>query len=704
MHRTLHNKGWRSVAGILLFVCAASVATQAQTGFTPGGTTISNQASSTYSDGTDSYATSSNTVTVTVSNISGLTITPDGGSNPAAVLGQTGVDFIFTVTNSGNFINQVRFGAGGASVVRTGPGAVTAAVIDVDNSNTINAGDTDIFGNASAVNSADVAQGATIKVIVRVSVDANAAAGSVINVQLGDASTGGPSYDNQVADSSANEVRTVTAGSNPAEEARGDISVTVQNDALLRLTLTAPAGPVAVGSDITYSWVLTNDGLRTAAAQTLGGNAGVFIVAPIPGRTALKSGQSFPAGTLYTTDPLTTAPLSATWTTTAPGDLTTVTRVALYAGASLAAGASSSSISLLVTVQTGISVVLPIKEIGDAFAMNYVAAPITDQSGDAVANAGDGNADFTQGDAIGSVDGDGVQQATALSAVGGVLLGPSGQPGAVGPTDTNDDYTNRSVNTGIATVAPGGSTTAAGTVVFTNTVQNTGQANDTYTLTAPSVPAGFTVEVSANGLGTDYVTVSGGGSTTLAVAYGSTATILVRITAPSGNTVLTAYPTVIHAASLNTPATTNDTVDRLYTGYLQLTKSQTVANATGRGGATDPVPGATIAYVVGFDNVTSSGGTNNSTISASSIVLTDPVPANTDFKAGSATSNPPAGITVATTYSNDGGATFTYTPVSGAGSAPAGYDRTVTHVRFTLTGSMGPADIAGDAGFTVRIR
>ena len=321
-----------------------------------------------------------------------------------------------------------------------------------------------------------------------------------------------------------------------------------------------------------------------------------------------------------------------------------------------------------------------------------------------VSNAGDGNADFTQGDAIGSVDGDGVMLDTTLSGTGSVLLGPSGFPGAVRTApDTNDDYTNRSVNTGIATVAPGGNTTALGTVVFTNSVQNTGNANDTYTFTAPTIPAGFTVEVSVNGLGT---TTSTSPPRQLSRwLFNTTATILVRVTAPAGNVVLTAYPTLVRATSLNTPAANNDTIDRLYTGYLSLTKSQTVANATGRGGATDAVPGATIAYVVAYDNVTSSGGTNNSTISASSIVLLDPVPANTDFKVGSATSNPAAGITlVVTEYSNDGGSTWTYTPTSLAGGAPAGFDRTVTHVRFTLTGPVAPADVAGNNGFTVRIR
>ena len=701
--KTHNYRRWRSVVGALVFICAGFAVSMAQTPYTPGGTAIPNQATSTYSDGTTSYATSSNTVTVTVSNIAGLAITPDAGTNPTVVLDQTAVDFVFTITNTGNFTNQVLFAASGASIVKTGAATVTAAVIDVDKSNTINAGDTDILSNGSAVTSADVLQDGTLKVIVRVTVDSSAATGSTINIQLGDA-TGSTPYDNVPwSSSSGHDVRTATAGTNGQEEARGDITATVENDALIRLTLTAPSGPVAIGSDITYSWVLTNDGSRTANSQTLDGNAGLFIVVPIPSRTILKSGQTFPAGTLYTTTAITTAPLSATWSTTAPADLSTVTRIALKTGTSLAPSASTSSIDVKVTVQSGISIAAPIGEIGDAFDINYVGAAKTDQSGDSVANAGDGNANFTEGYAIGSVDGDGVMQDTTLSGVGSVLLGPATHPDAVGPTDTNDDFTNRSVNTGIAGVAPTGTTTAQGSVVVTNTVSNTGNANDTYTFTAPTVPAGFTVEVSTNG-GTSYTTVSGGGSTTLAVAYASSADILVRVTEPSGNVVLTAYPTIIRATSLNTSSATNDTIDRLYTGYLQLDKSQTVTNGTSRGGANEAVPGAEIAYVVAYDNVTSSGGTNNSTISASSIVLTDPIPANTDFKVGSITSNPSAGITVATTYSNDSGATFTYTPVSGGGSAPAGYDRNVTHVRFSLTGPMAPAAAVGNNGFTVRIR
>jgi hypothetical protein len=247
----------------LAMVCALSAQVFAQT---PGGTTISNQASATYSDGTNSYSTVSNTVTVTVSNVSGLAITPDAGSNPTVVAGQTGVLYNFTVTNTGNFTDQVRFLASGASVRVVGPGTVTRAVIDVDNSGTINGGDTDIKTNGADVISANIAQNASIHVLVEVSVNAGATSGQTVQAILGDASTGGPSFDNQAADSSANEVRTVSASSvNGLREARGDISASVVDDALLKLTLNAPAGPVNLGSDITYTWTACNTGSRDVA-------------------------------------------------------------------------------------------------------------------------------------------------------------------------------------------------------------------------------------------------------------------------------------------------------------------------------------------------------------------------------------------------------------------------------------------------------
>ena len=599
--------------------CALSASTVAQT---PGGTVISNQASASYSDGTNTYNTVSNTVTVTVSNVSGLAITPDAGSNPTVVAGQTLVLFNFTVTNTGNFSDQVHFLAGGASASLSGtsPASITNVVIDLDNSGTINAGDTLLTGGA--VDSAFIAQNGSIHVLVQVSINAGATAGQTVQVILGDAGGASP-FDNQaVAAPSTHEVRTVTAGSvNGLREAKGDISASVVNDTLLQLTLTAPAGPLNLGSDITYTWQVANTGVRDATGVTLNGSTQVYIIAPIPLLTVLKSGQTFPAGTLYTTSPLTTVPLSATWSSTAPSPLALCTRIAFPVGATLTAGATSSAINMVVTVNLGIDASLLIDEIGDVFGKNSLATTITDQSGDATPNNGDSNANFNEGYVGGA--GHGVIQRTTLTQVGAVLIGPSGAPAAVGPTDNNDDYSNKAVNTGIAGVAPGGVTTALGQLVYVNTIQNTGNASDTFTIDAPTVPAGFTVEVSTNG-GGSYTTVSGGGSVSLAIAFGASANINVRITEPSGKTVLTGYDTIIRVTSTITPAANNKTIDRLYTGFVRLDKAFSVANGTGVGAATDAVPGAVITYTITYTNVsTSNGDANCVKLTASNLVITE---------------------------------------------------------------------------------
>ena len=111
------------------------------------------------------------------------------------------------------------------------------------------------------------------------------------------------------------------------------------------------------------------------------------------------------------------------------------------------------------------------------------------------------------------------------------------------------------------------------------------------------------------------------------------------------------------------------------------------------------IPGADLVYAIAF--------TNSGTASASSLVVTDPIPANTDFKVGSVTSSlGTTGLTVAVAYSNNGGSTWTYTPVSGGGGASSGYDRNVTNIKWTFTGSLSQTspNNTGNVGFTSRIR
>jgi hypothetical protein len=602
---------------------------------TAGGTQIQNRASATYSDGTNNYSTISNTVTVTVSNVSGLTITPDAGTRPSVVAGQT-ARFTFTVTNTGNFADQVRFLANNASVRLTGAAVIEQIFIDrgaPDGS--FEAGtDINLFNTSADVISPSVLQNGTLTVAVIVRVNAGVTSGNVV-VRLGDASA-----DNVLADTSANEVRTVaTTSVNGLREAIGDITMAIDNDAQLLLTMTAPAGPVALNSNIAYTYQLCNTGSRDAQSVTLGGTNGVFIVVPIPVFTELLAA---PAGTvLYSTSALTVAPFAATWSASAPSDLATVRRVAFNVGATLATGTQACANAALSVRITTNNATNSIFAIADAFANNNAETPVrlTDQSGDTVANGGDGNADFEEDDIAGNQGPqfDGVQQRTLLQAVGGVLLGPSAKPAAIGPTtDTtaplyrNDDYTNKSVTAGISGVEPGGITTAANTVVFTNTVRNDGNADDTIAFTVPGVPSGFTVEISTNG-GSSYTTVvPGSGTVTLAVPFGQSRDILVRVTMPAGQSVLTGYPVIVRATSTNTPSAINDTVNRLYTGFLRLVKTSFIHNTTGVGlqsTATvqgDAVPGAEIEYIITYENVSlGTGSSDNVKLTASSILITE---------------------------------------------------------------------------------
>jgi hypothetical protein len=97
---------WRGLA-LFALVCAYGAAALAQQ--TPGGTAISNTATASYDDGTGTtFNTTSLPVVVTVANVAGLAITPDGGGG-SVVAGNTNASVVFTVTNTGNFSDTVTF-------------------------------------------------------------------------------------------------------------------------------------------------------------------------------------------------------------------------------------------------------------------------------------------------------------------------------------------------------------------------------------------------------------------------------------------------------------------------------------------------------------------------------------------------------------------------------------------------------------------
>ncbi len=115
--------------------------------------------------------------------------------------------------------------------------------------------------------------------------------------------------------------------------------------------------------------------------------------------------------------------------------------------------------------------------------------------------------------------------------------------------------------------------------------------------------------------------------------------------------------------------------------------------------ASQLVPDANLTYTIAF--------TNTGTAAAASLVITDPLPANTDFKVGSVSNTlGTTGLTIVVAYSNNGGSTWTHVPASGGGGAPAGYDRNATNIRWTFSGNLSQTspNNTGSVSFTARIR
>jgi Mor family transcriptional regulator len=128
------------------------------------------------------------------------------------------------------------------------------------------------------------------------------------------------------------------------------------------------------------------------------------------------------------------------------------------------------------------------------------------------------------------------------------------------------------------------------------------------------------------------------------------------------------------------------------------TASLTLSTAVSPTGA--QVPGTNLTYTTTYTN---GGGILNY-----GPVFTAPIPANTYFKVGSVSSNQSTtGLAApAVTYSNNGGTSYAYTPASGGGGAPSGYDANVTNVEWTFSGALGCGSVnnSGTTTFIAQIK
>ncbi|HEX8285675.1 MAG TPA: DUF11 domain-containing protein [Pyrinomonadaceae bacterium] len=239
---------------------------------------------------------------------------------------------------------------------------------------------------------------------------------------------------------------------------------------------------------------------------------------------------------------------------------------------------------------------------------------------------------------------------------------------------------------------------------YTLTVRNNGPQSAAGTITvSDTLPSGLSYSAA---FGTGWTCSNPSGSLVACARSGpvTSGTTLPAITVRV-NVAAAAAPTVSNTASVASSTTFDpDSANNSSTATTNVLNLSLVKSYTLGGPA--PTPGTDINYSVAFTNI---GGAP-----LQNLVLFDPnsstalkINDNTDFKVGSVTNSlGSTGLTVVVAYSDNNGASFAYTPTSGGGGAPAGYDRTVTHIRWTFAGSLSQTspNNAGSVAFTTRIR
>lgn len=224
------------------------------------------------------------------------------------------------------------------------------------------------------------------------------------------------------------------------------------------------------------------------------------------------------------------------------------------------------------------------------------------------------------------------------------------------------------------------------TVAFTVTDTSNGTDAVSYDLLTSQRPGGggggsvlTTVSITGTGVTQDTDPDSAG------VTLPAGGAVVVTVTYSIGDVAAGSIDTLVFRARAG-GALSPATVD---TGKLVVTvtrPSLTVVKSVNPGG-TQP-PGANLTYTLTL--------TNAGTEPAASVVHVDSLPAQLGFKLGSVSTTLPSGMTGTIAYSNNGGTSWTYVPVSAGCSAPAGYDYCVRDIRISLStalSNVGPNNI-----------
>jgi hypothetical protein len=742
----------RSCAAAFAFFAAIFIAQHASPAeaATAAGTAITNTATATYSDGTNTYNSQSNTVSVTVQNVPALTISPPQ-STPGTntVSPGAGATDTFTLTNVGNSSGyfQLTGSQGTNDGITAGSGSTTSYTVTVPGQ------PAQTFTTISALNSylATGNTGGTPFTVPQSSGTPTAANQITIAVNYtANSGSSGTLTDLLTADI----VQPATGGAAAATSASsiGQYTDTITNDARMDLQKVATVGGTSAAPTVSYTIRANNGGGRAMVAvnrtslPTGSGitGAGIIVTDALPaynGTTLTLNGTptfvTQPTGATFiyfsSANGWTTSPTNATSIGVfIPASAITGTFGASNPGSSqgsVTAGQAQLAFTFVVNGSTASG------SANSTAVTNVVNSEYGDSSGyiegpglptDTDKNDGSVPASTTapaQSNTNGSLPGSSSVSSAAAPAAGAVLNGPSGFPGAVGPDGTtNTDYTALSYTDGgnaccLSAVATGSTESVPASAVaetFTNSLQNTGNKYDTYTLSAATgtgltaLPTGWTVTFKSTGQTATAncpAVTAGTTITSVCVESGSTATYQAVYTPPSSATTFTpytAYGDAITATSTNTPTSTNVTNDEFFVGgFVKLTKTAADAAGTPCSSATTFViattasPGDCVQYTVTYTNVAPTGGTNNATLNASNIVITE-------NGTGTGTTN---GVAYTNTWATNSSGLYAAPVDSGSGTV-GGYSgsQAAGSTSFTDTISSLAAGASGTVTFKVQIK
>ena len=422
----------------------------------------------------------------------------------------------------------------------------------------------------------------------------------------------------------------------------------------------------------------------TATSISLDGStvSRILISVAVPTGAVLTGTPAAPSGwtAIYTTSATTTLPSAAAWVSTAPSPLSNTTRIGFVAAGPITKGTSLTGFAFTV-LTSGVSLTAPTTVAALAQLLGNSAGDVTgalcyDESGDAnpanfnddgsygsntprsgVANpAGDGTDASNNNTGSGAGGQDNVY---TVQPAGALAIGPSGSPQAVGPTDANDDYTN--LSSPVPSGLTAGNAINPAAVSFTNTIKNTGSTTITNTIyvvplppsvlpggQAADLPSGTTVTLTYGGNaplytynGTAWTKTSGTAISATNIAAGGTVNITASMQLPNATALSTdtgkGYPVVLQAfidsngsGTYDSGEGTENTVDRVYTGFLKLAVLGRILGTDGTSviqaytqtlTPANLLPGRFLEYQVTYQNISSSGGTNCKQLNASNVVL-----------------------------------------------------------------------------------